>query len=107
MHASDNQDPLPAVLRQATNYITNAEQTLTGTNQFELVAQGSMKTFTKAGCDRRKLVVEAGHAIAERLGFGDGDVGKLSRRQAHGSVPATICRINPDPDEQTLHRIFC
>ena len=46
MHADDNQDRLPANLNQITNYLGKAEQALTGTNQFELVAQGSLKSFT-------------------------------------------------------------
>jgi hypothetical protein len=46
IHASDNQDRLPADLTQTTNYLAKAEQRLTGTNQFELVAQGSLKSFT-------------------------------------------------------------
>lgn len=45
MHASDNQDRLPTDLSQTTNYLANGERRLTGTNQFELVVQGSLKNI--------------------------------------------------------------
>jgi len=46
MYASENQDRLPTDLSQTTNYWAKAERSLTGTNQFELVVQGSLKNVT-------------------------------------------------------------
>ena len=45
MYSSDNQDRLPTNFDQTSNYWTNAEHHLTGTNQFELVVQGSIKSI--------------------------------------------------------------
>ena len=46
MYATEHQDLLPNDLNQTSNYWTRAETPLTGTNQFELVAQGSLKDIT-------------------------------------------------------------
>ena len=75
LHASDNQDQLPADLSQTTNYLGNAEQGLTGTNQFELVAQGSLKSFTNPAATivvREKDVSFYNGKWAKTYGFADG-----------------------------------
>jgi len=46
LYASDNQNQLPTDFSLATNYWGDA---LTGTNQFELVIQGSLQNVTNAG----------------------------------------------------------
>jgi RNA polymerase sigma factor (sigma-70 family) len=42
MYASDHQEQFPTDLNLTSNYLTNTEHHLTGTNQFELVIQGSL-----------------------------------------------------------------
>lgn len=46
MHAADNQNRLPTDLSQTTNCWANAEHKLSGTNDFELVLQGSLVGIT-------------------------------------------------------------
>ena len=46
LYASDNQNQLPADFNQNSNYWANANPRLTGTNQFELVIQGSLSSIT-------------------------------------------------------------
>jgi hypothetical protein len=46
MYANDNQDRLPTDLNLTTNYWAKAGHDPTGTNQFELVIQGSLKGIT-------------------------------------------------------------
>ena len=46
LYASDHQDMLPSELNQTSNYWNNAETPFTGTNNFELVTQGSLRSIS-------------------------------------------------------------
>jgi len=75
MYASDNQSQLPADLGQTTNYWTNATHRLTGTNQFELVVQGSLKNIANPTATiiirEREAWIFNGHK-QKTYGFADG-----------------------------------
>lgn len=46
LYAKDNQDQFPSDLSQVTNYSSQSDHLLTGTNQFELVIKGSLADLT-------------------------------------------------------------
>ena len=86
MHASDNQDRLPPDLSQATNYLAKSEHRLTGTNQFELVAQGSLKSFTNPAATivvREKEASLYNGNWAKAYGFADGHA-EIKREPSEG-----------------------
>ena len=70
-----------------------------------LAQQRRGQLFAKAFRHRNELIVASGHAIAQRLGVGDSDVGKITRRQPYRRVPATVRRVNANSDEQSVHEI--
>jgi RNA polymerase sigma factor (sigma-70 family) len=75
MYASDNQGRLPTNFDQTSNYWANAEPQLTGTNQFELVVQGSVKNIpspsTTIAVREKEATLVAGKWV-KAYGFADG-----------------------------------
>jgi len=75
MYASDNRDRYPDDLMQTTNYLAKGEHRLTGTNQFELVVQGSLKNVAHPGTTivvREKEASLVKGTWVKAYGFADG-----------------------------------
>jgi RNA polymerase sigma factor (sigma-70 family) len=75
MYTSDHQDQLPPDLNQIPQSLTNTQPALTGTNQFELVAQGRLTGITNPS---EAIVVRETEAhllngkLVKAYGFADG-----------------------------------
>ena len=75
MYASDNQSQLPMDLNQSSNYLDSARSILTGTNQFDLVLQGSLTNLANPASTivvREKEAWFANGKWQRTYGFADG-----------------------------------
>jgi len=75
MYAADNQNQLPAGLNQSSKYLGSGDSILTGTNQFELVLQGSLTNLATPASTivvREKEAWFAGGKWQRTYGFADG-----------------------------------
>lgn len=75
MYADENQDRLPSDLSETTNYFSNAEHRLTGTNEFELLVQGSLRNvanpMTTIVVREKEVSILNGRRV-KAYGFADG-----------------------------------
>jgi len=75
MYAQDHQDQFPTDLTQTSNYLAKAEHPLTGTNQFDLVLQGTINSVTNPGATialREQAPVLVNGVRCKAYGFADG-----------------------------------